>query len=118
MTGVCSLCGHVGPVHAHHLTGRMERDGCYLDSALVLPLCPGCHGAAGGVHPILRACSLDFPRPGADLLSHRLRRVGLHAVLLADTGRPLALDPSSSRSLAALMFEAADAFRIDERGAA
>jgi hypothetical protein len=118
VTGICSLCGHVGPVHLHHLTGRSERGARYLDSELTIALCPKCHTGASGVHPTLRACKLDFPASGADLLAYRLRRVGFHAELLGGAGRAFVVEPSAARALAALLFDGADALADKHRSAA
>ena len=103
----CSLCGAVGPVHAHHITGRAAPRGPYLDAAITLAVCPQCHNAAGGLHPVLRTVGVEFPAPGVDVLAHRLRRTAIHAELVAEVGRPLVLAPKSARGLAALLREAA-----------
>ncbi len=101
------MCGRLGPIHAHHATGRPRPGAGYLDGALTIPLCPGCHVGAGGTHAVLRTVRLEWPAPGADFTAHRLRRVALHAVVAADAGRPLAFAPPSARALAALLREAA-----------
>lgn len=103
----CSLCGAVGPVHAHHITGRAAPGGAYFDDALVIDVCPRCHTAAGGLHPLLRTLGAEFAQPGGDVLAHRLRRVAVHAELIGEGGRPLVLAPKSARGLAALLREAA-----------
>ena len=103
----CSLCGAVGPVHAHHITGRAAPRGPYLDAAITLAVCPQCHNAAGGLHPVLRTVGVEFPAPGVDVLAHRLRRTAIHAELVAEIGRPLVLAPKSARGLAALLRQAA-----------
>ena len=108
----CNLCGAVGPVHRHHLTGRLAPGGPYLDVDLVLAVCPRCHGAAGGLHQTLRTLGVEFTPPGVGALAHRLRRVALHAVLLADARRPLVLEPKSARGLAALLWDAASAIDV------
>lgn len=107
MTGVCSLCATAASVHAHHVTGRSIRGGAYLDASLTLKVCSACHTGAGGVHPLLRTVGVEWPAPGVHPLAHRLRRVALHAELLADADRPFILAPVSSRALAALLREAA-----------
>lgn len=112
MTGVCALCAASGPVAAHHLAGRCEPGGRYYDPALVIQVCPACHTGAGGLHPTLRTVRLDFPPVGAHPVAHRLRRVALHAVVMADAGRPFALGPKSARGLAVLLREAADGVQV------
>lgn len=108
MTGVCALCARFGLVHAHHVTGRPEPSGPYFDPALGLDVCPSCHIGSGGLHPTLRAASLDRLPDGAHPVAHRLRRVALHAVVVADAGRPFTLGPGSARGLAVLLREAAE----------
>lgn len=107
MPTACSLCGAVGPVHAHHLTGRPAPGAPYGDPDLVVAVCARCHGAAGGLHQTLRTLGVEFPAPGVDVLAHRLRRTAIHAELVAEVGRPLVLAPKSARGLAALLREAA-----------
>jgi hypothetical protein len=118
VTARCALCARRGPVHLHHLTGRRYPGGPYFDPALVVPLCRPCHTGSGGVHPTLRACELDFPASDANLLEHRLRRVGFHAELLGGAGRAFVVEPSAARGLAALLFDGADALADELRGAA
>ena len=107
MPSACSLCGRVGPVHAHHLTGRPAPGAPYGDPDLVVAVCARCHSAAGGLHQTLRALGVEFPAPGVDVLAHRLRRVAVHAELVAEAACPLVLVPRSARGLAALLREAA-----------
>ena len=106
MTGVCSMCGAVGPVHRHHVTGRPAPGVAYFDGGLVVVLCPGCHAS---LHQALRVAGVDFPGAEHMYLRHRLLRVGCTAELMADTGRPLVLASTSARSLAVLVREGADA---------
>lgn len=102
MTGRCALCGAVGPVHRHHLTGRPAPGAAYLDGALVLSVCRSCHA---DVHQSLRASALDFPYGVSDFLSHRVRRTAFTAELLGGSGRPLLLEARSASGLAALLRE-------------
>lgn len=104
MTGACSLCGAVGPVHWHHLTGRPAPDERYFDTRLVIALCLSCHAS---VHQVLRVVGLDFPAPSSAGLSHRLLRVAVTAELVASAGRPLALSPGSAQGLAGLLRDGA-----------
>jgi len=112
----CLLCGRVGLVHRHHLAGRPGPGRPYFDPDLVLLFCQPCHTGAGGVHALLRTEGLAWPRPGEDSLGYRLRRVGFHARLQADSGRSFVLDPVSAEALAMLVFEACEMFFITERG--
>lgn len=104
MTGRCALCGAVGPVHRHHLTGRPAPGAAYFDGALTLAVCRTCHA---NIHQALRASALDFPCSSGDFLVHRLRRTALTAELLGGSGRPLVLEPSSASGLAGLLREVA-----------
>jgi hypothetical protein len=58
VTGTCLLCGHVGAVHRHHVTGRSSRGGRYFDAQLTVALCAGCHTGAGGIHQMLNIAGL------------------------------------------------------------
>ncbi len=103
----CALCGAFGPIERHHVTGRPAPGGAYFDPALIIAVCPRCHAAAGGLHPVLRTVGVEFAQPGVDMLAHRLRRTAIHAELVAEIGRPLVLAPKSARGLAALLRQAA-----------
>jgi len=105
VTASCILCGVVGQIHRHHVTGRPGPGGAYLDAGLVVDLCPGCHV---GLHQVLRAAGLNFP-VGRGCLRHRLVRVAATAELVGAADRPLVLAPGSARALAALARDAADA---------
>ena len=104
---ICSFCGVVGPVHAHHVTGRRVPGAAYLDATLVIDVCPRCHGAAGGLHQTLRALGVEFAPPAGDPLAHRLRRLAVHSELVAEASRPLVFAPKSALGLASLLREAA-----------
>lgn len=112
MTGRCSLCGRAGALHAHHLTGRPAPGGAYFDPALIIAVCPRCHSAAGGLHPVLRTLGVEFVQPGVDVLGHRLWRVAVHAELIAEAARPLVLASKPARGLAALLREASAAIDV------
>ena len=106
MTGACSLCGAIRPVHRHHVSGRPAPGCAYLDPGLVVAVCAACHA---NLHQALRLCGLDFGGVGPDSVAHRLHRVAVTADLLAGASRPLVLAPTSARSLAVLVREGADA---------
>ena len=107
MTGACSLCGAIGPVHRHHVTGRSAPGVAYFDGGLVVAVCAACHAS---LHQALRLCGLDFPVGATDSMAHRLHRVAATAELVAGASRPLALAPPSARALAGLLREAARTF--------
>jgi hypothetical protein len=109
VTSICAICGHLGPVHRHHLTRRPAPGAPYYDDTLWLTACPRCHLGAGGLHQILRVVGLDWPGLGVDPMVFRLRTTAAHAELLADLDRPFTLAPVSARALAALLREGADA---------
>lgn len=115
MTGACLLCGSIVDVHGHHVTGRPAPGAPYLDS-LVVGLCQRHHGGTEGVHVLLRAVGAEWPTPGRDLVAHRLHRLGLTAVLVADAGRPFVLDPGAGYGLGALALVGAAS--IDRAGRA
>ena len=106
MTRACSLCGAIGPVHRHHVSGRPAPGCAYLDPGLVVAVCAACHAS---LHQALRVAGVDFPGGAHVFLRHRLLRVGCTAELVAGAGRPLVLAPTSARSLAVLVREGADA---------
>ncbi len=106
--GVCVLCGWVGPISLHHITGRPGPGRPYLDPDIVIPLCPPCHTGTGGVHPLLRVAGLAWPRPGEDLDAFRLRRLGFHARLASAAGRRFVLDSKPSDAFAGVAFGAGD----------
>lgn len=109
MIRFCLLCGSLDRTELHHLSGRPSPDGAYYDLQLVIPLCDiPCHRGSGGVHQVLRAVGLDFLLPGAHPVAHRLRRVALHAELIADAGHPFTLAPQAARAVAVLLREAAE----------
>ena len=116
MNGACSLCGAVGPVDAHHVTGRPRPGGGYLDGGLTIPLCAACHLGAGGIHQMLRTVGVEFVPPSEDPLAHRMRRAAVHAELIAAAERPLVVAPKSARAFAGLLREAAG--DLDARGSA
>lgn len=103
----CSLCGRADRLDRHHVTGRPGPGLDYFDD-LVLPLCRRHHTGVEGLHPVLRVVGLDFLPPGRDPLAHRLRRAAVHCRLVADAGRPLVLDASSTGGLVHLLLAAAD----------
>jgi len=105
VTAACTLCGAVGQLHRHHVTGRPGPGAAYLDPGLVVALCVRCHVS---VHQALRAVGLDSPA-GRGSLRHRLLRVGCTAELVGGAGRPLILSPPSTRALGGLARDAADA---------
>ena len=115
MSGACVLCGAIGPVDYHHVTGRAAPGASYFDPALTIPLCRACHATE---HAGLRVLGLDFPRPGAYFTAHRLFRVAAHLNALADAGRGLLLDPGGTRSLAALILDAVPCADSIREGAA
>ena len=96
MTGRCCLCGAVGQVERHHVTGRLVRGGDYVDPALVIELCTACHTGRAGIHPALRAAGLNFPQPGVDLLGFRGRRLGATARLIGAARGILTLGPPAA----------------------
>ena len=110
MTRACSLCGAIGPVHRHHVSGRPAPGCAYLDPGLVVAVCAACHA---NLHQALRLCGLDFGGVGPDSVAHRLRRVAVTADLLAGASRPLVLAPPSARALAGLLRDAAHTFDRD-----
>jgi len=105
VTASCILCGVVGQIHRHHVTGRPAPGAAYLDPGLVVALCVRCHA---NVHQALRAIGLGF-LAGRGCLRHRLVRLAVTAELVGGAGRPLILSPPSTRALAALARDAADA---------
>jgi hypothetical protein len=115
MTGACSLCGRVGPVHAHHVTGRPRPGGGYLDGALTIIVCTTCHLGRGGLHQSLRTIGVEFVAPSEDLLAHRLRRVAVHAELIAAGDRPFVVAPRAARALAAILHDGAGALAFGRR---
>ena len=88
------------------MTGRPSPGAPYFDVALTLAVCPECHVS---LHQALRVAGVDFPGAEHVFLRHRLLRVGCTADLVAGTGRPLVLAPTSARGLAVLVREGADA---------
>jgi hypothetical protein len=116
MSGVCCLCGAVGPVERHHVTGRLVRGGEYLDPSMTIELCTACHTGRAGIHPALRAARLDFPGTGVDLLTFRGRRLGATDRLIGAAGGVLVLGPPSAIAEGDLICQLADAV-ADERGA-
>jgi len=102
---LCVLCGR-SPVQWHHVTGRSAPDAPYLDGALTIPLCLGCHSRE---HTGLRALSLEWPDSSEDLLRHRLLRVAVHVRRCADMGRPFMLSVPSTCALGLVMLRAVDA---------
>lgn len=113
MRGACVLCGRIGPVQSHHVTGRPARGAAYSDPLLVVDLCAAtCHTGTGGVHQVLRTLGLEWQPEGAHPISHRLRRGAVHRLLVADAERPFVLSASSARAEAALLTEAADALDV------
>jgi hypothetical protein len=118
MTGRCCLCGAVGQVERHHVTGRLVRGGDYVDPALVIELCTACHTGRAGLHPALRAAGLDFPRPGVDLLGFRCRRLGVTERLIGAAGGVLVLGPASAIATGDLVCALADARAPRARGVA
>jgi hypothetical protein len=99
----CTFCGERGSLDAHHVTGRAAPERPYADSALTIAVCRPCHAH---LHAAVTAAGLGWPPDGESLITHRLERAALHCALVADTGRPLLLTPSSCRGLAALLLEA------------
>lgn len=77
MNGICLRCGHDGPIHVHHPTGR--RDGRPYHPELTTTVCAECHraehriwGRAGlnqvtGIPTILRRLALWLGRLASDL---------------------------------------------------
>jgi hypothetical protein len=116
MTGRCCLCGAVGSVERHHVTGRLVRGGDYVDPALVIELCVPCHTGRAGIHPALRAAGLNFPQPGVDLLVFRGRKSGATDRLIGAAGGVLTLGPAAAIAEGDLICQLADAV-ADERGA-
>ena len=55
MTGECTRCRSIGPIHRHHLTG-VDGHGHYIHPELTVRFCIPCHD---GAHAILRAQHLD-----------------------------------------------------------
>jgi hypothetical protein len=99
----CVVCGGLGPVHSHHVTGKAKPELPYLDPALVIPLCaPRCHSHE---HVAVRRSGLESPAPGGEL-AHRLARVADHAIRSADAGRGLVLSSESTRALGHLLLDA------------
>jgi len=43
MRGRCAYCGADRSIQRHHMTGRADPEGPYLDADLTLPLCVRCH---------------------------------------------------------------------------
>jgi len=112
VTASCILCGVVGQIHRHHVTGRPGPGGAYLDAGLVVAVCAACHV---GLHQALRAVGLDFPA-GRGSLRHRLLRVGCTAELVGGADRPLILAAGSARALGVLALDAAGALDSEAVG--
>lgn len=102
MTGRCAVCGACGPVHLHHVTGRLGPCFGYLDPRLVVALCAACHSHE---HVAVRRAGMEWPTPD-DLLAHRLARVADHVLRCADAGRGVVLGMESTRALGALLLDA------------
>ena len=103
MTAACDWCG-ARRAELHHLTGRLCPGGPYLDPTLTGPRCPRHHAAD---HALLRRLGLDWPEPGADLLTYRLLRFGVPLGRAADLGRPHVLAPVAAGGAHALVIEVA-----------
>ncbi len=100
MNGACSRCGHDGPVHRHHPTGR--RDNQPYHPGLIAVLCEPCHRAE---HRVWRRCGLDVDTgPGG-----MLRRL---AVWLGRLGTGLSAE--TVKALAVVVADLAD--QIDNTG--
>jgi len=104
---LCLLCGR-SPTQWHHVTGRSAPDAPYLDAALTIPLCLGCHSRE---HTVLRALGLEWPKGNEerDRLRHRLLRVGVHVRRCADMGRPFTVSAPSAFALGFVMLDAVNA---------
>ena len=111
MGPTCLFCGR-RPAFLHHATGRAGPGLPYFDPGLVVALCQRCHDRE---HVALRRLSLEWPT--CDPLRHRLLRVGDPLGRLADAGRGLLLDPTSTRALSGLVLVAADHVAAQEAAA-
>jgi hypothetical protein len=100
------VCGVRGPVHRHHITGRIGQGLRYLDPSLTVALCPACHARE---HVAIRRSGREWLAPGADPLVHRHIRVADFLNRLSDLDRRLVLDAGSTRALAALNLESVEA---------
>jgi len=107
MTAPCAFCERPA-VHAHHVTGRAERDGAYLDRDIVADLCQAHHVAA---HVAERRLGREFPAPDDNRIAHRLLRFASHCQRLLDADRPLVLSGAVLAGLVALLVAAAHALR-------
>jgi len=113
VSGVCALCGTVGAIHCHHLTGRSAPGAAYLDSALTIALCPACHA---DVHQAVRAAGHDFPFVGGAFLAHRVARAAFHCELLGSSDRSLILSPAAARGLGLLLRDVVGALDRERLG--
>lgn len=117
MSRACVLCGSVGVVQRHHLTGRIAPCGDYLDPALVLPLCISCHTGQGGIHQSLRHVGLECAPIETSMPAYRLQRVAVSLRILSDCGRGLVLSPSSTVALYLPLMDAISALAQREDAA-
>jgi hypothetical protein len=107
MTAFCAFCGRPA-VHAHHVTGREERGGAYLDGDIVADLCLSHHVVS---HVGERRLAREYPAPDDDRIAHRLLRVASHCERLLDADRPLVLRGAVLAGVMALLVAAAHALR-------
>lgn len=110
MTGACSLCGAIGPLHQHHPTRRPAPSQTYFDPGFTAPRCAApCHPVT---HAALRAAGLDLLPPGMPPVGYRLRTAAFEVELQLAARGMFTVEGHSGHAFAALLRAAADEFEV------